>query len=275
MIPGGVFWRLRIGYNRKPRTSHSIQESLRIYLQPVENGDPQLDLCTINKRETVEYDAGCMQKYNEDANTTLIFVRSSFPSIFMHADYDPRPVYPPPSAPLSSSMFSPLEPDSGDLPPSGSSQPRSIRFSDGDPGAPSVWSTPLQEISVTLDPPCTNILGKQLLNSYLSHIGGSIIERCGERYLTASRNGRSDCSSRVSPPCSRVPFLLTCGCHAIRCRSTPPSPGSLFPSPLFYIGIVTAGAPSYERPFQTPTSTTSQFGFAGILPLGALPGGPW
>jgi len=55
--------------------AHSIQEALRMYLQPIKNDDPQLDFYTMYKRETTEYDTEYMQKYNEDLNTTLIFVR--------------------------------------------------------------------------------------------------------------------------------------------------------------------------------------------------------
>ena len=54
-----------------------------MYFQPIKNDDPQLDFYTMYKRETVEYDSECMQKYNEDLNTTLIFVRSSNPYPFV------------------------------------------------------------------------------------------------------------------------------------------------------------------------------------------------
>ena len=57
--------------------AYSIQEALRMYLQPIKNDDPQLDFYTMYKRETMEYDTEYMQKYNEDLNTTLIFVRFS------------------------------------------------------------------------------------------------------------------------------------------------------------------------------------------------------
>ena len=62
-------------------TLHSIQEALRMYLQPIKHDDPQLDFYTMYKRESVEYDTEYMQKYNEDLNTTLIFVRLSCPFI--------------------------------------------------------------------------------------------------------------------------------------------------------------------------------------------------
>lgn len=56
-------------------TPNSIQEALRMYFQPIKNEDPQLDFYTIYKREATEYDTEYMKKYNEDLNTTLIFVR--------------------------------------------------------------------------------------------------------------------------------------------------------------------------------------------------------
>ena len=56
-------------------TGDSIQEALRMYLQLIKNDDPQLDIYTMYKREMTEHDTEYMQKYNEDLNTTLIFVR--------------------------------------------------------------------------------------------------------------------------------------------------------------------------------------------------------
>jgi len=54
----------------------SIQDALRVFFQPIKNDDPQIDFYTMYKREATEYDAEYMQNYNEDLNTTLIFVRS-------------------------------------------------------------------------------------------------------------------------------------------------------------------------------------------------------
>ena len=55
-----------------------------MYLQPMKNDDPQLDFYTMYKRETTEYDSEYMQKYNEDLNTTLIFVSFCVPFITMY-----------------------------------------------------------------------------------------------------------------------------------------------------------------------------------------------
>ena len=65
----------------KKLTPDSIQEALRMFLQPIKNDDPQVDFYTMYKRETTEYDTEYMQKYNEDLNTTLIFVGFSSPFI--------------------------------------------------------------------------------------------------------------------------------------------------------------------------------------------------
>ena len=62
-------------------TPDSIQDALRMFLQPIKNDDPRLDFFTMYKRETMEYDTDSMQKHNEDLNTTLIFVRFCVPSI--------------------------------------------------------------------------------------------------------------------------------------------------------------------------------------------------
>ena len=62
-------------------TPDSIQEALRMFLQPIKNDDPRLDFYTMYKRETTEYDTDYMQKHNEDLNTTLIFVRLCIPFI--------------------------------------------------------------------------------------------------------------------------------------------------------------------------------------------------
>ena len=56
-------------------TRDSIQEALRMFLQPIKNEDPELDFYTMYKREATEHDTEYMEKHNEDLNTTLIFVR--------------------------------------------------------------------------------------------------------------------------------------------------------------------------------------------------------
>ena len=45
-----------------------------MFLQPIKNDDPKLDFYTMYKREATEYDTEYVQNYDEDLNTTLIFV---------------------------------------------------------------------------------------------------------------------------------------------------------------------------------------------------------
>jgi len=105
------------------------------------------------------------------------------------------------------------------------------------------------------------ILGKQWLNRYLRHAGGSMTKRCGDR-------------QRKSDGLERWPFhlfveslsimlqisllLLACGLSRYM-WSINTSVASVVISftilvTVFYIGIVVAGTSSYACPFQTPAS---------------------
>ena len=48
-----------------------------MFFQPIKTGDPRQDFYTMYKRESTEYDMEYVKKYDEDLNTTLIFVRLS------------------------------------------------------------------------------------------------------------------------------------------------------------------------------------------------------
>jgi hypothetical protein len=57
------------------------------------------------KREATEYDTDYVKKYDEDLNTTLIFVRRSSSALVNHLTCSCRRVCSLPSARLSSSMY--------------------------------------------------------------------------------------------------------------------------------------------------------------------------
>ena len=61
-------------------TANSIQEALRMYFQPIKNEDPRLDFYAAYKREATGYDTEYTEKYNNELNITLIFVRLYSPS---------------------------------------------------------------------------------------------------------------------------------------------------------------------------------------------------
>ena len=62
--------------SRWPLRTRSFQEALRTFFQPIKHDDARLDFYAIYKKEATEYDTDYVKKYNEDLNTTLIFVRN-------------------------------------------------------------------------------------------------------------------------------------------------------------------------------------------------------
>lgn len=73
-IQSGTFYALHYS-GRWPLRGHSFQEALRVFFQPIKHDDPRLDFYAIYKKEATEYDTDYVKKYDEDLNTTLIFVR--------------------------------------------------------------------------------------------------------------------------------------------------------------------------------------------------------
>jgi hypothetical protein len=105
------------------------------------------------------------------------------------------------------------------------------------------------------------MLGKQWLNRYLRHAGGSIVERCGDRQRKF--DGLEKWPFRLfieSLPIMLQIALLLLACGLSRSMwSVNTSVARVIISftvfgILFYIGIVAAGTSSYECPFQTPAS---------------------
>ena len=84
-------------------TGRSIHDVLRNFIQPIKTGDPRVDFYTMYKKESLEYDTDYVKKYDEDLNTTLIFVRYLSSYLVNHLTYSLRPACSLQSAPLSSS----------------------------------------------------------------------------------------------------------------------------------------------------------------------------
>ena len=110
------------------------------------------------------------------------------------------------------------------------------------------------------------MLGKQWLNRYLRHAGGSTVERCGDRQRKF--DGLEKWPFRLFieglPVMLQIALLLlTCGLSRYM-WSVNTSVARIIISfavfgLLFYIGIVVAGMWSYECPFQTPASETLRY----------------
>jgi hypothetical protein len=56
----------------------------------MKTGDARVDFYTMYKRESAEYDTDYVKKYDEDLNTTLIFVRYSSSYVVNHLTYSCR-----------------------------------------------------------------------------------------------------------------------------------------------------------------------------------------
>ena len=143
---------------------------------------------------------------------------------------------------------------------------------DEDPTTPPAWSGPPTEIVATSNLLCASLLmslvaafiamlGKQWLNRYLRHTGGSMAERCGDRQRKF--DGLEKWPFRLFVESLPVMLqlallLLTCGLSRYM-WSVNTSVACVVISftvlgILFYVGIVVAGTSSYECPFQTPAS---------------------
>lgn len=143
-----------------------------------------------------------------------------------------------------------------------------------EPVPPPAWSGPPQEIIATLGLLYASLLmsllaafvamlGKQWVNRYLHHIGGSAIERCGDRQRKFDGLEKSWFRFFIGslPVMLQISLLLfACGLSRYVWSINKPVAYVLLSFTitgfLFYIVIVVAGSLSYESPFQTPVSTT-------------------
>ena len=121
------------------------------------------------------------------------------------------------------------------------------------------------------------MLGKQWLNRYLRHAGGSTIERCGDRQRKCDGLEKWPFHLFVEslPVMLQVALLfLACGLCRHMASINASVAGVLITLTglgfLFYLGIVVAGASSYACPFQTPGSNALRGLWKKIQPHTAL-----
>ena len=99
-------WCVRRGTSLASLTAElSLQDALRTFFQPIKTNDPRVDFYTMYKREATEHDADYVKKYDEDLNTTLIFVCPPLPTLVNHLTRARRRVFSLPSAPHSLLTF--------------------------------------------------------------------------------------------------------------------------------------------------------------------------
>ena len=110
------------------------------------------------------------------------------------------------------------------------------------------------------------MLGKQWLNRYLRHAGGSVVERCGDcqRKFDGLEKWPFRLFVESLPIILQIAlFLLACGLSrymwSVNTSVTRVVISFTVLSILFYFGIIIAGTSSYECPFQTPASMTLRY----------------
>ena len=117
------------------------------------------------------------------------------------------------------------------------------------------------------------MLGKQWLNRYLRHAGGSMIERCGDRQRKCDGLEKWPFHLFVEslPVMLQIALLLlACGLGRYMVSVNTAVACTLIIltglGVLFYIGIVIASASSYDCPFQTPGSAPLRSLWSKIRP---------
>ena len=64
--------------------STSLHSALKEFFEPLRTNDPRTDFFAVYRRESEEFDRDYAKKYDEDLNTSLIFV--SCPISMVHAE---------------------------------------------------------------------------------------------------------------------------------------------------------------------------------------------
>ena len=253
----------------------SIQDALRLFFQPTKTGDTRSDFYSAYQKEAAEYDTHFVKQYDEDLNTTLIFVSPSPLIIRAMSNREKAGLF---SAVCSAFVIDTqgkLEPDPADTSTAylgAILKTLQNPGSAGDSTAPPAWTGPdpadvtvsillYTSLSTSLLAAFLAMLGKQWLNRYARHQGGSTAERCKDRQRKL--NGLQRWPFRIvieSLPVLLQLSLLLFGAALSRIlwdvnRVVASVVGGFTAyGVLFYACIVIAGTFSYECPFQTPLS---------------------
>ena len=217
-----------------------------------------------------------MKKYDEDLNTTLVFVSPSYLESFSVVANSGRKagLFSAVSSAFVIEVQSKLEPGYDEM---NAAYMRFLIHSINDsafstPPVLPTWNGPPKEIVVAANLLYASLatsllaaffamLGKQWVNRYTRNKGGSIAERCGERQrkLNGLHRWRFQVLMESLPVALQLALLLLgCGLSQYTWVVNRTIAGTLIGVTgfglLFYTAIVIAGTISYECPFQTPLS---------------------
>jgi len=254
----------------------SIQDALRLFFQPTKTGDLRTDFYSAYQKEAAEYDAHFVKQYDEDLNTTLIFVSSPPSTVGTTPNHQKAGLFSAVCSAFVIDVRGKLEPNPSDT---STAYLEAILktlqtpgTTNGDSTAIPTWTGPSPtdvtvsvllhtSLSATLLAAFLAMLGKQWLNRYARHQGGSAAEKCEDRQRKL--NGLQQWPFRIiieSLPLLLQFSLLLLGAALSRflwdVNRVVASVVAGFTSygVCFYACIVIAGTFSYECPFQTPLS---------------------
>jgi len=63
----------------------SLHSALKEFFEPLRTNDPRADFFAVYRKESDEFDRDYARKYDEDLNTSLIFVGETLPPLFVQS----------------------------------------------------------------------------------------------------------------------------------------------------------------------------------------------
>ena len=241
-------------------------------------------------REATEYDIKHVDKYNDDFNTTLIFVRSlpGPPVNYCLCLVSQAGLFSAVSSAFVIDIYPKLQPDPGDQ---SVALLRAILLTlnqsaipNESPVVPPVRERPPSEIVATtallyasllisLLAAFLAMLGKQWLSRYLQHTGGSMTARCRDRQrkFDGLQRWRFHVVVESPPVMLQIALLLLASALCQYMASVDPTIYAVLlsltlPGFALYSGMVIIGTASYEFPFQTPLSTLFRYMWRKVKP---------
>jgi len=176
---------------------YSLHSALKEFIEPLRTNDHRTDFFAVYRKESEDFDRDYVRKYDEDLNTSLIFVSRQLPLCAQDSDVGlgQAGLFSAVSSAFIIDVQSKLEPDPNDMTAAymrilihavnGSLYP------DADPSA-AIWTGPPSRIvtvqsllyaslATSLFSAFLAMLGKQWINRYLRNRGGSTADKSRER----------------------------------------------------------------------------------------------
>ena len=175
----------------------SLHSALKEFLEPLRSNDPRADFFAVYRKESEEFDRDYARKYDEDLNTSLIFVSDLVPTCSLGADSGGAQagLFSAVSSAFIIDVQSKLQPDPNEMTAAYMQilihAVNNSLFPDADPGA-IAWTGPPPEIvtvqsllyaslTTSLFAAFLAMLGKQWINRYLRNRGGSAADKSRDR----------------------------------------------------------------------------------------------